>query len=219
MDELFTGKQIILTGRREKMKNIYDMVTNPNAKSYEDRLDRIFDEINTINYLYSPPIFRIDSEYQFIVNKNAFRNDCYVQAIRYDKVGQNQPNMIDRNQQRLHQEKLEINRVTLFMTEYNKLERLERRMLCHEYFKRYFPQSVKEISLELGISTTTLSKIKKIAKEKMVVSCCLDIYTTWEYGNYLQSIDIVEDERIERWKKLGLEYQRKYEKWKWDWED
>ena len=31
------------------MKNIYDMVTNPNAKSYEDRLDRIFDEINTIN--------------------------------------------------------------------------------------------------------------------------------------------------------------------------
>ena len=195
------------------------MVTNPNAKSYEDRLDRIFEEINTINILYSPSILCFDSEYRFTVNKNAFRDDCYVQAINYEKIGQRQPSMIDKNQQRLHQEKVEINRVQMFMLEYNKLEFLERRMICHEYFKRYFPQSVKEISCELGISTTTLSKMKKIAKEKMICYCCLDIFTTWEYGNYLQSIDVVEDERIERWKKLGLEYHRMYEKWKWDWED
>lgn len=190
------------------MKNIYQLVTNPNVENYEDRLDKVFEEINDVNFVYSPPIIQFDKNYYFHVNKQAFRNDSYIQAIQYERIGQNQPSMLDKNQERLHQEKMEINRIILFMTEYNKLSFLERRMLCHEYFKRYFPQSFKEISRQLKISPKLISKTKKIAKEKMIVQCCLDIFTTLEYGNFLQPMDQVEDDRIIRWKKLGMEYKR-----------
>lgn len=201
------------------MRGYFEIFSDSSVNSYEERLDHLMRDIVEENNQYSPRLIQFDKNYFFSFNRQAWKNNILIRAVSYDNNPSSTPFFpIDKNQLMINQEITYQRRIKLFMDQFNTLEKMERLMFIHKYFYSYLNKSVKEICTSLQISPKKLSLYKKRAIEKMITICCLDIWTTLEYGAYFQDSNTIEDEREERWKKLGLTYTRMFERVEFDWE-
>ncbi|QRG86922.1 hypothetical protein [Bulleidia sp. zg-1006] len=172
------------------------------------------------NNQYSPKLIVFNEEYLFSLNPSAWKNNVLVRAISYEKNDTSSQSIpIDKNQLMINEEITYQRRVKIFMDQFNQLEKMERLMFIHKYFNSYLNKSLEELAKDLSVSKKTLSKYKKRAIEKMITSCWLDMWSTMEYGNFVQGSNEIEDDRRERWEKLGLTYHRIFERVEFDWEE